>query len=57
MGTPPSFFLAMFLKGDNFRDFLFSFLDDEVLLKWGLLLMNEFTPMGTSSFFYEITTV
>ena len=37
MGTSPSF-SAMFLKGDNFRDFLFAYLEDKVFPKWGLLL-------------------
>ena len=37
MGTPTSF-SAMFSKGDNFQDFLFAHLEDEVFQKWGLLL-------------------
>ena len=52
MGTPPSF-SATFSKGDKFRDFLFVYLEDEIFLKWGLLLknllqweqiLNEMTP-------------
>ena len=32
MGTPPSF-STMFSKGDNFCDFLFAYLEDEVFPK------------------------
>ena len=40
MGTPPSF-SAMFSKGDNSPNFLFSNLKDEVFPKWGLLLKEK----------------
>ena len=33
LGTSPTF-SAMRLKGDNFRDFLFAYLEDEVFQKW-----------------------
>ena len=44
MGTPPAL-SAMFSKGDNFRDFLFAYQEDEVFPKWGQLLKDEFAPM------------
>ena len=37
LSTPPSF-SAMFSKGDNSRDFLLAYLEEEVFPKWGLLL-------------------
>ena len=37
----PSYFPAIFTKGNNFCDFLFAFLDDEALQKWGLLLKER----------------
>ena len=40
MGTPPSF-LAIFSKGDNLRDFLFVYPEDEVFPKLGLLLKER----------------
>ena len=36
MGTPPSL-PAMFSEGDNFRDYLFAYQDEEVFPKWYLL--------------------
>ena len=40
MGTAESF-SAMFLKGDNFRDFLFAYLEDEVFPNCSLLLKQR----------------
>ena len=40
MGIPPAF-SAMFSKGDNFRDFLFVYQEDEVFPKWGLLALKS----------------
>ena len=39
-GIPPTF-SAMFSKGDNFRGFLFAYLEDEVFPIWGLLLKER----------------
>ena len=50
MGTPPSFF-AMFSKGDNFRDFLFAYLEEEIFPKWGLLLKERLCSDGDKFFF------
>ena len=50
MGIPPSFF-AMFSKGDNFRDFLFAYLEDEIFPKWGLLLKERLCSDGDKFFF------
>ena len=33
-----SIFSGMFSKRDNFCDYLFAYLEDEVIRKWGLLL-------------------
>ena len=49
MGTPPSY-SAMLSKGDNFCEFLFAYLEDEVFPKWGLLLRKEFALMRANSF-------
>ena len=38
--TSLSFFCQVF-KGDNFCDFLFALLEEEVFPKWGLLLQNK----------------
>ena len=51
MGEPPSF-PAMFSKRDNFRDFLFASLDDEVFLHWDYSYRNESAPMRANSFLY-----
>ena len=40
MATPQSFF-AMFSKGDNFRDFLFAYLEDKDFPKGGVLLTKR----------------
>ena len=40
MDIPPSF-SVMFSKGANFHDFLFAYLYDEVLQKWGILLKER----------------
>ena len=37
----PSSFSTMFSKGDNFCDFLSAYLQDEIFLKWGLLLKER----------------
>ena len=49
IGTPPSH-SAMLTKGDNFRDFLFAYLDDEVFPKWGLLLEERICSKGSKFF-------
>ena len=44
MCTPPPFsamISAMFSKGDNFRDFMFAYLEDEGFPEWGLLLKEN----------------
>ena len=50
IGTPPTF-SSKFSKGDNFLDFLFAPLEDEVFPKWALL-SNEFPPI-----FYKMTPI
>ena len=50
MGTSPSFY-AMFSKGDNFRGFLFAYLEDKVFSKWGLLLKKRICSLGANPFF------
>ena len=40
----------MFPKGDNVRDFLFTYLEDEVFPK-----RKEFAPVGANSFLYKRT--
>ena len=47
-------FPAIFTKGDNFRDFLFAYLEDEIFQKRDLLLKEGTGPIGTNSFFYEM---
>ena len=49
-------FSAMFSKRDNFHDILFAFLEEEVFLKWGLLL-KEFALMVANSCLYEMTPI
>ena len=49
MGVPPSF-SAMFSKGDNFRDFLFAYLEDDVFPKWSLLLKERICSKGSKVF-------
>ena len=53
MGIPTSI-SALFSKGDNYCDFLFAYLEDEVLSKWGLLL-KEFALMAAKSFLHKMT--
>ena len=43
------------IKGDNFPDFLFANLQDEVFPKWGLLIQEEFALIGANSFLKELT--
>ena len=45
------------LEGDNFHDFLFAFLEDEVFPKWSLLLKERICLMGANSFLYERTPI
>ena len=47
----------MFLKGDNFLDFLFAYLQDKDFPNWGLVLKDLFAPMGATSFPYEMTPI
>ena len=54
MSTPPSF-SAWLPKGDNIRAFLFAYLENEVLLKRGLLLKKEFASKEANSFLSELT--
>ena len=57
MGTPPSF-SAMFSKGDNFRDFLFAYLEDEILSKLVLLLKERICSDGKENYFlYKMTPI
>ena len=49
MDIPPSF-SVLFSKGVNFHDFLFSYLEDEVLQKWGLLLKERICSSGSKFF-------
>ena len=49
MGIPPSF-SPMFTKGDNFRDFLFAYLEDDVFPKWRLLLKERICSKGGKVF-------
>ena len=54
MGSSPNF-SAMFLKGDNFRDLLFAYLEDEIIPKWDLHLTlrapSKIAADGTFIFF------
>ena len=43
-------FSAMFSKGDNFGDFLFAYLRDEVFPKWGQLLKEWICSDGSKFF-------
>ena len=49
MGTPPSF-SAMLSKGDNFRDFLFAYLEDMAFLNLGLLVKEKMCSNGSKFF-------
>ena len=49
MGTSP-FYSAIFMKGDNFYDFLFASLDKVTLSKWGLLLKKRICSYGSKFF-------
>ena len=51
MGTPP----FMFSKGDNFRDFLFAYLEDGVFQKWILRLREKNAHRELNYFLYELT--
>ena len=42
-----SSFSAMFSKRDNFRDFLFAYLEDKVFLKLGLFLKERICSDGS----------
>ena len=48
MGKAPSFFV-MFSKRDNFRDFLFAYLQDELFPKYGLHLKVRIAAVGVDS--------
>ena len=48
-GIPPSF-SAMFLKEDNFHDFTFAYLIDEVSQNGIYSYRKELAPRGASSF-------
>ena len=47
----------MFSKVDNFRDFLFAYLEDEVLPNLIYSYRKEFAPMGANSFLGEMTPI
>ena len=44
------FFSSIFSKGDNFPDFLFAYLEDELFPKWGLLLKERIRLYGNKFF-------
>ena len=52
-----SMFSANFRKGDNFYDFLFAYLEDEVFPDGVYSEREEFAPMGANSFLYELTPI
>ena len=45
----------MFTKGDNFRDFLFAYVENEVFQNGVYSDRKEFVPKGANSFLYEMT--
>ena len=49
------YFSAIFIKGDNFSDFLLISLDNASLTKWGLSERKQFAPRGANSFLSELT--
>ena len=53
-GYTSIFFSAIFSKADNFRDFLYAYLEEEVYPVWVLLLRKE---MGANSFLFEMTQI
>ena len=48
---------TMCLKEDNFRDFLFAYLEDEAFPNGVKSKRKEFAPMGANSFRYEMTPI
>ena len=51
VGTFPSY-SAMLSKGDNYRDFLFAYLEVEVVPIWDLILKERIYSDGLKSFFF-----
>ena len=45
-----SIFSAIFIIEDNFRDFLFACIEDEVFPKWGLLSKERISSDGSKFF-------
>ena len=41
---------SCFQKGDNFHHFLFTYLEDKVFKKWGLLLKERICSLGSKFF-------
>ena len=47
-------FFCHFAKGNNFRDFLFAFLDNAALPKWGKLLKERICSYGSKFFTFRV---